>query len=98
MAIGGLSLESEVRIGSVFVSRADNEVTDTDVKKAVDAAEENMAQLANKQIVHTVPLGFKLDGEDVLGKPAGMKGSRLEARVLFVTCLQQHLSRFHTRR
>ncbi|MEK9168005.1 MAG: cell division protein FtsA [Patescibacteria group bacterium] len=94
VAIGGLSLESEVRIGSVFVSRADNEVTDTDVKKAVDAAEENMAQLANKQIVHTVPLGFKLDGEDVLGKPAGMKGSRLEARVLFVTCLQQHLSDF----
>ncbi len=95
LAIGGISLESAVSTGSAFVGRADKEVTQSDVDKAVLAAEENLKKSPNKQIIHSVPIGFKLDDEEVLGlKVVGMKGLRLEARVLFVTCLNQHLKEF----
>ncbi|MCR4331003.1 MAG: cell division protein FtsA, partial [Patescibacteria group bacterium] len=94
IAIGGLSLESAIGTGSVFVSRADNEVTEIDVKKALEASEASIAQSANKQIIHPIPISFKLDGEEVMGKPAGLKGSRLEVKTLFITCLHQHLDDF----
>ncbi len=94
IAIGGLSLESEVKTSSVFVSRADNEVTEIDIQNAMDASEESMDSASNKQIIHAIPTQFYLDGENVLGRPVGMKGSRLEVSTLFVTCLTQHLNDF----
>ena len=42
-------------------------------------------------ILHTIPLGYKIDGKKVLVRPHGMKGGILEVRTLFVTCLEQHL-------
>ena len=94
IAIGGISVESETASGSVFVSRADNEVTDMDVSLAITAAEEHLHKGANKEILQQIPVSFKLDNEQVLGKPQGMKGSRLEATALFITCLSQHLKDF----
>ncbi|MFC1614955.1 cell division protein FtsA [Patescibacteria group bacterium] len=94
VAIGGLSLESSLETAAVFISRADNEVTETDIENVVDASEEQIGSSANKQIIHAIPTQFRLDGETVLGKPTGMKGSRLEVTTLFVTCLTQHLNDF----
>lgn len=95
LAIGGISLESATSTGSTFVGRADKEVTNLDVEKAVETAEENFKRSPNKQIIHSIPISFKLDDEEVMGpKVIGMKGLRLEARVLFVTCLNQHLKEF----
>lgn len=94
IAVGGISVESEIAGGSVFVSRADNEVSDTDVLHATTAAEEHLGKTTNREVLQQVPIFFKLDSEQVLGKPQGMKGSRLEATVLFITCLTQHLRDF----
>lgn len=94
IAIGGLSLESVVGNGKIFVSRTDGEISEDDVKKAVENAEEQAGNFENKQIIHVIPISFKIDGNEVLGKPAGMNGTRLEAQVLFVVCLSQHLSDF----
>ncbi len=95
LAIGGISLESSVSTGSTFVGRADKEVTASDVERAVETAEENLKKSPNKQIIHSIPIGFKLDDEEVMGlKVVGMKGLRLEAKVLFITCLNQHLKEF----
>ena len=44
----------------------------------------------NRTILHEIPLEFRVDGEKVLGDPIGMKGTRLTAEYLFVTCLTQH--------
>ena len=94
VSIGGISVESEVTTGSAFVTRADNVVTDIDIKKATDSSEDNLSHASNKQIIHSIPIKFTLDGVTVLGKPQGMKGSRLEVTTLFVTCLKQHLQDF----
>ena len=91
LSVGGIGLESMVSFGSIMISRADNEVTDLDMDKVVAVAEEK-ADLINKQIIETIPLSYKLDGKEIYGKPIGMKGSKLEVKTLFITCLEQHLN------
>jgi cell division protein FtsA len=94
IAIGGVSLESIVGTGSVFISRTDGEISEDDIKKAIDNAEENTGRFENKQIIHAIPISFKIDGNEIFGKPLGMNGNCLEVQVLFIVCLEQHLSDF----
>ncbi|HVT75186.1 MAG TPA: cell division protein FtsA [Candidatus Paceibacterota bacterium] len=93
ISIGGISLQSVTSLGSVAISRGDAEVSQIDIDKASSAAERNIpaSQTLNRRIIHTVPLSYKIDAKPVFGRPLGMKGSKLEAKVLFVTCLSQHL-------
>ncbi len=93
ISIGGISLQSLTSIGSVVISRGDSEVSQIDIDKALTLAERNIPSGAtvNRRIIHTVPLSYKIDGKVVFGRPLGMKGNKLEAKVLFVTCLSQHL-------
>ncbi len=94
MSVGGVGLGSVVSHGSTIISRADSEITTIDIQKAIDASEEAIPQTfsLNRRIIHTIPLHYKIDGRTVLGKPEGMRGSKLEVRTLFVTSLEQHLN------
>lgn len=94
VAVGGLSVESTLATGSVFVSRADNEVTPVDVDKAMDAAQDAAGLSANDQVIQIIPTAIMLDGKEVFGRATGLKGSRLETHTLFITCLSQHLHDF----
>ncbi|NTV44746.1 MAG: cell division protein FtsA [Candidatus Yonathbacteria bacterium] len=94
VAVGGLSVESTSATGSVFVSRADNEVTESDIEKATDAAQEAAHLSPNDQIIQVLPIVVSLDGKEVFGRANGLKGSRLEVNTLFITCLSQHLHDF----
>ena len=90
VSIGGISLGSVVSSGSVIISRADQEVTHLDISKALSDSEENL-EILNKKIIHTIPIGYKLDGKDLHGRPEGMKGVKLEVKTLFITCLKQNI-------
>lgn len=92
ISIGGISLESTVSNGTIVISRADNEVTDIDVEKSILSARENLNNIINRKIIYTIPLEFKLDGREVLGKPKGMNGEKLETKVLFIHCLLHHIN------
>lgn len=94
VGIGGLSLESSIGVGSTLISRVDGEVTTLDVDRAVATSREKTSGLANKKIIHEIVLQYKLDGKEVLGRPLGMKGMKLEAKTLFITVLAQHLYDF----
>ena len=91
LSIGGISLEAQTSQESIMISRADGEITDLDVEKVIVATEEK-ANLVNRQVIETIPLTFKIDGKDVFGRPAGMKGTKLEVKTLFITCLEQHVN------
>lgn len=91
LSIGGISLESSVANATTMISRADDEVTEMDVDKVISTSRDNLSNVANKRIIYTIPLTFKIDGKEVLGRPQGMKGSKLDTKVLFITCLQQHV-------
>jgi len=92
VAIGGIGLSSIKSKGLIMISRADGEVTNYDVKRAVDQSEANLPNISNRKIIHTVPLHFKIDNNPVIGRPVGMTGSKLEVETFFITCLNQHLS------
>lgn len=92
LSVGGISLESVIAHGGATISRASGEVGEQDIKKSANEAEENLPHLTNKRIVHHIPIRYKLDGKEVLGDPRGMVGAKLEVKMLFVTCLEQHLN------
>lgn len=93
MAIGGVGLTGTISQAGTMVSRGDSEITELDVKKTNEACENELPAsfLQNREIVHTVPISYKIDGRPVLGRPQGMKGMKLESRTLFITSLKQHL-------
>lgn len=91
LSVGGISLESTVANGSSVISRADGEVTVLDIEKALKSSEENLGNVQNKKIIEKISLKWKLDGKEVLANPEGMKGTKLEVKTLFITCLEQHL-------
>ncbi len=88
--VGGIGLESMTALGSAVISKADGEVTQLDIQKAIQAAEDNL-EIKNRRILHRLPVGFKLDGKNLPGRPERVKGLKLEIKVLFITCFEQHL-------
>jgi cell division protein FtsA len=92
LSVGGVGLEGAQTEGAAIISRADSEIADSDVERAHRACERNLTHAANKRILHTIPISYKIDGREVFGRPSGMKGLKLEAKCLIVTCLDQHLN------
>ncbi len=94
LSVGGIGLQSAMGSASVTISRADGVVTETDISKALLAAEQLLpaSEKSNRRIIHTIPISYVIDGEQVFGEPKGMKGKRLEVHVLFITCLERHLN------
>lgn len=91
LAIGGVSLDEIRSLGETIISRADQEITDLDIEKVQQAARRAAEpNFVNRQVLHEIPLEFRVDGEKTLGEPIGMRGTKLEADYLFVTCLAQH--------
>ncbi len=90
VSLGGVSLSSVVSTGSVIISKADQEITNLDVAKAIANSEENL-DILNKKIIHTIPLGYKLDGKDIYARPEGLRGIKLEVKTLFIVCLKQNM-------
>ena len=94
VSIGGVGLSGITSTGTIIISRADYEITDLDVKKVteVSLSEIPKAVAVNRKVMHTVPIQFKVDGKPIYGKPVGMKGTKLEIKTLFITCLENHLN------
>ena len=94
VSVGGIGLGSITSTGSIVISRADLEITSLDVKKVQEQCEKDLppASILNRKIINNVPLQYKIDGKSTLGKPEGMKGSKLEVKMLYITCLEHHIN------
>lgn len=90
VSVNGTSLKSENSAGEAIISKANGEVTSLDINRAVQDCEDNL-RLNNKKVIQVYPISFKLDGKDVVGRLEGMRGTKLEAKALFVTYSVQHL-------
>ena len=90
IGVGGTSLRGEFSSGSAIISKADGEVTNLDINKALSDCEDNL-NLTNKKIIQVFPISFRLDGKEVLGRLEGMHGTKLEAKALILTYSMQHL-------
>lgn len=94
LSVGGIGVSGTISTGSIIISRGDSEITELDIKNVLSVAESEIPSnlSLNKQIIHTIPISYKIDGKAVLGRPIGLKGTKLEIKVLFVTCLGHHLN------
>lgn len=93
ISMGGIGLDEIFSRGETIPSRADSEITQSDIDKVVQESEERILdQISNRKILHAIPLNYTVDGEKVLGRPHGMKGAKLEVETLFVTTFEQHLN------
>lgn len=90
ISISGTTLRGEMSSGEAIISRADSEVTNLDIDKALRECEDNLS-VGNKKIIHMYPISFRLDGKEVLGRLEGVHGTKLEARAFFVTYSAVHL-------
>lgn len=90
LAVGGLHINTQTSRGVIAVSRADNEISQSDIDRVVKAA--SVVSLpANREIIHIIPRNFIVDGSEYVKNPLGMKGVRLEADVLIIDGLSPYL-------
>lgn len=90
LAVNGLHIKSQASRGVIAVSRADNEISQNDVERVLQAA--SVVSLpANREIIHVIPRNFIVDGVENVKSPLGMKGVRLEAEVFIIEGLSPYL-------
>ncbi len=80
--IAGSHIKSKDSNGMAVV--ADKEVTDLDVRRAIEAAEATPIS-ADDKLLHTLVQEFIVDGQDGVKEPIGMDARRLEVRTHIVT-------------
>ncbi len=93
ISMGGIGLDEIHAHGEAITSRADSVITQTDVEKVIETCTEHIRdRIPNRKIIHEIPLQFHVDNEKVHGRPHELKGTKLEADVLFITAFEQHLN------
>lgn len=93
ISISGPHIESITSRGVVAVSRADGEITEDDVQRAIKAAQA-ISLPKNKEIVHIIPKEFMVDKERGIKDPVGMHGVRLEVECEVVLASTNYLNNF----
>ncbi|MCB9816731.1 cell division protein FtsA [Candidatus Nomurabacteria bacterium] len=93
VAIGSIGLEEIYSHGEIIPSRADSEITASDLEKVMQDSEERITDhIPNRRILHSIPLRHMIDGTEVLGRALGLKGTKLEVDSLFITTYEQHVN------
>ncbi len=82
--IAGDHIKSINGRGVVAVAGPDNEITQADICRVIDAAKA-VALPIDREILHILPQEFIVDDQNGIKDPIGMSGVRLEAEVHIVT-------------
>jgi len=92
-AIGGAGLQGIT--GSAQMSfEKETLIGGGDIEQALEQAQMELRpeDIRNREIIHSIPLSYKIDGKQVFGKPIGMNAATFEVKAFFVTALAQHLT------
>lgn len=77
LGISGIHILAQHSKGVVAVSKADNEISEDDVTRALEAARSISTPL-NYEVLHVLPKTFTVDGQSGIKDPVGMTGMRIE--------------------
>jgi cell division protein FtsA len=83
VAVGGNHVESQNSRGAVAVSGPRREVTHEDVERATEVARA-VTIPSNREVLHVLPRGFVVDGQEGVKDPLGMSAVRLEVETHIV--------------
>ncbi|MGC9968472.1 MAG: cell division protein FtsA [Minisyncoccia bacterium] len=90
ISIGTPQAKMQSSRGIVAVSRADAEIYQDDIDRAVRASQAvNLPQ--NRTIIHTLTREFVVDGVGDIVDPLGLSGSRLEVQSLIIDAFSPHI-------
>lgn len=84
VAVNGTHLSCVNAKGVVAVSRADKEIVQSDVDRAIKSAQATLAA-PNREIISVLSRGFSIDNEEGIRNPLGMNGIRLQADTVIVS-------------
>ena len=90
VSINGLHIKTQLSRGVIAVSRADNEIAQSDVARLIEAASTVSLPL-NYEIIHVIPKTFIIDGHEHVKNAMGMKGVRLEVEVMLIEGLSPYI-------
>lgn len=91
IAMGGISLSSDIVSASLSIPKNQNHITESDVHRLAQKSEDIFySHVQNRHAIHAFVQEYTLDGKPVLGNPAGMKGAELESKTVFVSVLEHH--------
>ena len=84
LSISGHTLGSQVQTGVVAISRPDGEITNNDVDRVIEAAQ-NFTLPGNRQVLRVIPRFFTVDDQSGIKDPTGMSGIKLEVNAYIIT-------------
>lgn len=94
LGVGGIGLSSVVVASAIMTTRADAEITEMELEKLHEQCEKDIphASIVNRRIIYDIPLQYKVDGATCYGALLGSKGNKIEQKMLFMTCIDRHVS------
>ena len=84
VGLAGTHVLSQNSRGMIAVARSDREIGQDDVTRVIDAARA-VSVPNDREIIHVVPRGYVVDGQEGVKDAVGMSGGRLEVEAHIVT-------------
>ncbi len=90
VGVSGTQIIAQESKGIIAVSRANSEITEEDIERAVEAAK-NIATPLNYEILHVLPRSYSVDTQSGIKDPVGMTGMRLEVDTKIIHSVSSHI-------
>jgi len=84
VGIAGSHIDSENSKGFVAISPSHRDIVQNDISRAIEVARA-IAIPANREVIHVIPRGSAVDGQEGIKNPIGMSGFRLEVETHIIT-------------
>jgi len=84
VGIAGSHIESENSKGFVAISPSHRDIIQNDISRAIEVARA-IPLTANREVIHVIPRGYVVDGQEGIKNPIGMSGFRLEVETHIIT-------------
>ncbi len=84
VGIAGSHIASENSKGFVAISPSGRDIVQNDISRAIEVARA-IALPANREVIHVIPRGYVVDGQEGIKNPIGMSGFRLEVETHIIT-------------
>jgi cell division protein FtsA len=84
VGIAGSHIDSENSRGFVAISPSHRDIVQNDISRAIEVARA-VAIPANREVIHVIPRGYVVDGQEGIKNPIGMSGFRLEVEAHIIT-------------